>query len=371
MVGIDAADARQGGESYHRRRGAEDVSGTWFEREIREQPEVLAGLLAGGRERAIEIAERIRHYGPRSVVIAARGTSSNAGRYAQYVFGARNRLSVALATPSLYTVYRQPPDLSGTLVVGISQSGQSADIVSVVEEASRQGALTLALTNDPTSPMATASDLCFALLAGVERAVAATKTYTCELLAVAMISAALTGDADGWRSIAATPDAVATTIEANAGLAQRSARYAAARHVVVIGRGYNYATACEVALKLKETSYVVAEPFSAADFQHGPIAVIEAGFPVILIAPSGAAFPDVVRLSSRLTDLGAEIVCVTDQVDAVPEARLTLPVAPGLPEWLTPIAAVVPGQLLALAQAELRGFDPDQPRGLTKVTQTR
>ncbi|HMM43914.1 MAG TPA: SIS domain-containing protein [Thermomicrobiales bacterium] len=344
---------------------------TWFEREIREQPEVLAGLLADGRALTDEIAARIRAYGPHSVVIAARGASANAGRYAQYAFGVRNRLSVALANPSLYTVYHQPPDLSGTLVIGISQSGQSTDIVTVVDEARRQGALTLAVTNDPASPMAAAADLCFPLLAGVERAVAATKTYSSELLAIAILSAALGVDGDDWDALSAVPDALAATIEANEGLTERTARYTYARHFDVIGRGYNYATACEVALKLKETSYVVAEPFSAADFQHGPIAVIEAGFPVVLVAPSGAAFGDVAQLIARLTELGAEIVTITDRVDAVPESSLILPLAAGLPEWLSPIVAVVPGQLLALAQAELRGYDADRPRGLTKVTHTR
>ncbi|MEI2617814.1 MAG: SIS domain-containing protein [Thermomicrobiales bacterium] len=347
------------------------MGNTWFEREIREQPDVLAGLLAGGREPIEEVAERIRAYHPRSVVIAARGTSGNAGRYAQYVFGAHNRLSVALATPSLYTVYQQPPDLSGSLVIGISQSGQSTDIVSVVGEARRQGAFTLAVTNDADSPMANAAEFCFPLRAGVERAVAATKTYTNELLAVAMLSAALASDEEEWDALAGVPEALAATIDANDRLAQQTARYTYVRHFVVIGRGYNYATACEVALKLKETSYVVAEPFSSADFQHGPIAVIEAGFPVILVAPSGEAFPDVAQLIARLNDLGAEIITITDQADVVSESGIVLPLAPAVPEWLSPIVAVAPGQLLALAQTELRGFNPDQPRGLTKVTFTR
>jgi len=345
--------------------------GTWFEREIHEQPQVLAGLLDAGRDLTVEIAERIRAYEPRSIVIAARGTSANAGRYAQYVFGARNRLSVSLANPSLYTVYHRPPDLRGTLVIGISQSGQSSDIVTVVEEARRQGALTLALVNDESSPMAAAAELHLPLRAGVEQAVAATKTYSAELLALAMLSSALAADDSGWESLAAAPGAVAATLDANRGLAERTARYTYARHVVVIGRGFNYATACEVALKLKETSYVVAEPFSSADFQHGPIAVIESGFPVVLVAPSGATFDDVAHLIARLTDLGAEVITITDRADAVRESTLILPLAAGVPEWLSPIVAVVPGQLLALAQAELRGYDPDRPRGLTKVTHTR
>lgn len=347
------------------------MTGTAFEREIREQPEIIAGLLRDGRSTIEEVAAEIRARKSRSVVIAARGTSSNAARYAQYVLGARNGWSVAHATPSLYTVYQRPPDLSDTLVIGISQSGQSIDTVTVVEEARRQGATTLALTNDPSSPMAAATELCIPLRAGVERAVAATKTYTTELVCIAMLSAALADDADVWAHLDALPQALAETIDANSQLAEQTARYTFARHFAVIGRGYNYSTACEVALKLKETSYVIAEPFSSADFQHGPIAVIESGFPVILIAPSGEVFGDVAQLIARLTELGAEIVTVTDRADAVSESCMILPLAADVPEWLSPIVAVAPGQLLALAQARLRGFDPDRPRGLTKVTHTR
>ena len=342
---------------------------THFEREIREQPETLTRLLDEGRDAATRVAERIRAYGPRVAFIAARGTSDNAARYAQYLFGARNALAVGLTTPSLFTLYERPPRLADNLVIGVSQSGQSPDIVAVIAEARRQGALTVALTNDAASPLATAAELRLPLRAGQERAVAATKTYTTQLLALAMLSLALDGDEDDAAALGRLPEAVGRTLERNARLPEQAGD-PHPRRFVVIGRGFNYATAFEIALKLKETSYVVAEPFSSADFRHGPAALIEPGFPVVLVAPSGRVFRDVADLMGLLRERAARVVAITDQPAAF-DGTSILPLADDVPEWLSPIVAVVPGQLLALGQAQARGFDPDHPRGLRKVTQTR
>lgn len=342
---------------------------TQFEREIREQPDVLARLLREGGEAAGRVAERVRVFAPRAAFIAARGTSDNAARYAQYLYGARNGLAVGLTTPSLFTLYARPPRLADTLVLGISQSGQSPDIVAVLAEARRQGALTLALTNDPASPLATAAELLLPLHAGAERAVAATKTYTTQLLALAMLSVALDADADAVAALGRVPEAVARTLALNARLADEVAD-PRPRRFVVIGRGFNYATAFEIALKLKETSYVVAEPFSSADFLHGPTALLEPGFPVVLVAPSGRVYRDVADLMGLLREREARVVAITDRPAAFAGASI-LPLADDVPEWLSPLVAVVPGQLLALAHAQARGFNPDQPRGLSKVTHTR
>jgi glucosamine--fructose-6-phosphate aminotransferase (isomerizing) len=345
---------------------------TLFEQEIYEQPVVLARLLTDGRTRAEEIAGRITAFAPHAVFIAARGTSDNAARYAQYLFGAHNRLAVGLTTPSLFTIYDAPPEYRGMLVIGISQSGQSPDIVTVIETARMQGALTLAITNDTASPLATAAELCFPLHAGVERAVAATKTYTTQLTALAMLSTALAGAPDLWNDLMRLPDAVREAIQRNTGLAERTAAWAAGQRFVVIGRGFNYATAFEIALKLQETCYVVAEPFSSADFLHGPIAMIDSDFPIVLVAPTGRTFADLTGLLPLLTERNASVSIITDATadPAVLGSAVTLPMAPGTPEWLSPIPAVVAGQLFALAQATLRGYDPDQPRGLTKITET-
>ena len=345
-------------------------STTQFEREIREQPGVLERLIHDGRSDAEEIARKIRAFNPQSVTIAARGSSDNAARYAQYVLGAQNKLSVGLALPSLYTIYDSPPAVKGALVIGISQSGESPDITAVIEDARQQGALTLALTNEVDSPLAQAAELCLPLHAGEEKAVAATKTYTTQLCAIAMLSAALDTSSQHWNELSRLPDQIEEAIRLTGNLDQAAAVFKDAQRFVVIGRGFNYATAFEIALKIKETSYIIAEPYSSADFRHGPIAMVDAGFPVVLIAPSGRALADVAELVDVLTELKAHVVAITDQPGILAQSRAPLPLPSGVPEWLSPIVSVVPGQLWALALAINRGFDPDRPRGLSKVTHT-
>jgi glucosamine--fructose-6-phosphate aminotransferase (isomerizing) len=341
------------------------------EKEIHEQPEALERLLRDGREVAEEIAARVRAFAPRFVVFAARGSSDNAARYAQYLFGTHNRLAVCLATPSLFTCYETAPSLEGALVVGVSQSGQSPDIVAVVESGRRQGALTLTITNLPGSPLALAADHTLPLLAGEERAVAATKTYTNQLCALAMLSAALGDGESRWDELSRVPGLVGQAIALNASVNEKVARYRYAGHFVVLGRGFNYATAFEVALKMKETSYIVAEPYSPADLLHGPMAMIDRGFPVLLVAPSGRVLSDMAELAGQLERRNAELVAISDDPGVLGRARAALPLPAGMPEWVSPMVAVVPGQMWAVALARTRGLDPDQPRGLSKVTETR
>jgi len=341
------------------------------QKEIEEQPGALARLLKEGRVEAEAIAERVRAFGPRFVVIAARGSSDNAARYAQYLFGAHNRLPVCLATPSLFTFYEAAPSLAGALVVGVSQSGQSPDIVAVVESGRKQGALTLAITNRPGSPISLAAEHTLPLLAGEERAVAATKTYTAQLCALAMLSAAVEGAPARWRELDRVPGLVEEAIGLNAAVSEKVARYRYAEHFVVVGRGYNYATAFELALKMKETSYLVAEPYSPADLLHGPVAMIDRGFPVLLVAPSGRVLGDLEQLARLLESRSAELIAISDEPRVLGRARAGLPLPAGMPEWVSPMVAVVPGQLWAVALARTRGLDPDQPRGLSKVTETR
>jgi glucosamine--fructose-6-phosphate aminotransferase (isomerizing) len=341
------------------------------EKEIREQPGALGRLLGEGREAAEQAAGAVRKAAPRFVVVAARGSSDNAARYAQYLFGAHNRLQVCLAAPSLYTFYDAAPSLEGALVVGISQSGQSPDIVAVVESGRRQGALTLAVTNRPGSPLARAAAHTLPLLAGEERAVAATKTYTSQLCALAMLSAALEAKETRWSELARVPGLVEEAIGRNADVGDKVARYRYADQFVVVGRGFNYATAFEVALKMKETSYVVAEPYSPADLLHGPVAMIDRGFPVLVVATTGRVLSDLSALADRLDRRSAELVALSDDPGVLGRARVGLPLPAGVPEWVSPMVAVVPGQMWAVALARTRGLDPDQPRGLSKVTETR
>jgi len=338
--------------------------------EIDEQPDALTRLLVERGDAVRAAAARIRAFDPTWVVIAARGTSDNAARYAQYLFGAHNRLGVALAVPSLFTIYDTPPRLGRALTIGISQSGQSPDVVSVVEEARRQGGATLAITNDPASPLARAADEVLLLATGDEQAVAATKTYTNQLLLLAMLSAALEEDAEHLAALERVPEAVALALGACGGLVETALDFAQAGRFVVLGRGFNYCTAFEIALKMKETSYVLAEPYSIADLLHGPIAMIDYGFPVILVAPSGRASDDVGSILDLLRARRARTIALSDRPDVLARVSAGIRLPPGVPEWLSPIVAIVPGQMWARALAVAKGIDPDHPRGLAKVTRT-
>lgn len=347
------------------------LENSYLYREIHQQPEVLAKLLQQEESAIAALAVAIRRRDIDYVVIAARGTSDNAGRYAQYLLGANNGLLVALATPSLYSIYQRPPQFRNALVIGISQSGKSPDIVSVVAEAKRQGTLTAAITNEPSSDLAQQADHVIELHAGEEKSVAATKTYTSELCAIAALSTALADDASMKKSLAKLPAAVADTLAMNQTIAQIAPRYRYMRDCVVIGRGFNYATAFELSLKLKELTYTIAEPYSSADFMHGPLALIEHGFPAITIAPSGKILPEMKDFIEVLGKREAETIVISDDADVLKAARIPLALPTAQPEWLSPITAIIPGQLFAMHLAATRDYDPDHPRGLRKVTETK
>lgn len=337
--------------------------------EIRSQPEVVARLLERERATVREMVARLPAFD--YVLIAARGSSDHAALYAKYAWGALAGHPVALATPSLYTLYDRPPRLTGALVLGISQSGQSPDIVAVLDEARRQGRPTIAITNDGASPLAAAADHVLKLHAGAERSIAATKTYTAQLALVALLAACWSGDAARLAEVDRAPEILATALALGSADVDAHAPLVTPPTLVVVGRGYNYATACEVALKVKELAYVLAVPYSAADFRHGPIATIDTGDPVLLVAPSGRAFPDMLALAEALRERGARLLVLSDVPEALALGETRLPLPAGIPEWLSPLAAVVPGQWLALSFARAKGIDPDHPRGLAKVTRTR
>jgi glucosamine--fructose-6-phosphate aminotransferase (isomerizing) len=341
---------------------------TFLEQEIHSQPEVIARLLDREAERVGQIVAQLPACD--YALIAARGTSDHAATYAKYAWAALGRLPVALATPSLHTLYNTPPRMNSALVVGISQSGQSPDIVSVLEEGRRQGRPTLAITNDGASPLAATADHVIELHAEVERSVAATKTYTAQLAVMALLAAAWSGKPELLDELRRLPEALAATLAGAADLARRAERYRYIDQCVVIARGYNYATAMELALKLKELTYVQAIAYSSADFRHGPIATISEGLPSILIMPSDDALDDMLDLARDLQSRGAELLIASDDPSALALATTPLPLAGGLPEWLSPLAAIVPGQILALHLTLAKGFDPDRPRGLRKVTRT-
>jgi glucosamine--fructose-6-phosphate aminotransferase (isomerizing) len=337
--------------------------------EIHEQPEIVRNLIAGENERIAALGRKLRSRPCRFVYLAARGTSDNAARYGQYLFGGINRLPVALSAPSLFTAYRTPPRIADALAIGISQSGQSPDIVAVLEEARRQGAPTIAVTNDADSPLARAAEDVLLLGAGRERSVAATKTYTSQLTVLAMLSLALAGELRP-EALAPVVPWMAAALEAEPAAQAAAERIADSGRAVVLGRGYNYCTANEIALKIKELSGVEAEPYSTADFKHGPIAMAEGGFPVLLVSAGATFRREMIEMADRVRAQGARVVALADELPGLQPQDSKIPLPPGEPEWLTPIAAVIPGQLLALHLTRARGSDPDNPRHIRKVTLT-
>jgi glucosamine--fructose-6-phosphate aminotransferase (isomerizing) len=342
--------------------------------EIREQPRAARRQLTVSRDALDAVAKRVRSSKIESVVIAARGTSDHAAIYAQYLLGVRNRLNVGLATPSVVSLYGAEPRVGRSLVIGISQSGASPDIVGVIEAAARQGAATLAITNDPSSPLAGAADHVLELGAGPELAVAATKTYTTSLLALARLSLALDPDPEASAALAGVPEAMRAALGADADVAALAAELAVAPgsfdRCVIVGRGFEYATAREWALKLKELGQVFADPYSAADFLHGPIALVQPGIPVLVLAPGGEPAAGQVELLRELRERGVDTVVAADDAETRALGRWSIAIPAGVPEWLRPAVSIVPAQLFALHVTRARGLDPDRPRYIEKVTRT-
>jgi glucosamine--fructose-6-phosphate aminotransferase (isomerizing) len=341
-----------------------------LEKEIFEQPAVLEKLAQNQAAHIAGIAEEIRRKNVSHIVLAARGTSDNAATYGRYLLESLAGIVVSLAAPSLFTLYKDPPRLDQSLVIGISQSGESTDIIQVIEEANRQDALTLAITNDGDSPLAESPDHLITLEAGEERSVAATKTYTAELMALAFLTAHLSQNQALLTDLERVPGWVEETLNLCDVIHSVAERYRYMEELVVLGRGYNYATAFETALKLKETCYLGTQPYSTADFRHGPIAVVEGGFPAWIIGTKGPVLDDVLDCAKELVEKNAELIAVSDQPALLDLARTPLKMPSDVPEWVSPIPYVVPGQLFALFLSVTRGYNPDQPRGLHKVTRT-
>lgn len=338
--------------------------------EIHQQPAVISRLISEPQPGIQSLAAEIKSRKIQHVFIAARGTSDNAGRYAKYILGAFNQMDVSLAAPSLFTVYNQPPNLSGSLALGISQSGKSPDIVSVIREGKKQGALTAAITNTPNSDLGKAAQIVLDLQAGEEISLAATKTYTAQLTMVALLSAALAQSDSTVQELTALPDRLKALFSNEESIQALAERYRYMSHCVVIGRGFNYASAFEFSLKLKELTYSIAEPYSSADFLHGPVALIDRGFPVFVIAPSGKMTAKMMDLVNAVQDRQAEVIVISDHPELLEMADRKLVLPAGIPEWLSPIAAIIPGQMFAMYLAHTRGLEVDKPRGLNKVTET-
>jgi len=347
--------------------------------EIRQQPTALERTLRQEIKNVEKLKKRLAANPPRMIVLAARGTSDNAALFSRYLLEIATGIPVSLAAPSIFTLYGASLQCQDALFVAISQSGESTDTNLVLERAKEQGALTIGITNEADSSLAKLAEHTFLVRAGREKSVAATKTYTGQLLMGYLLAYAL-GAKIKLDDLKRLPDWAAASLKIEDEIRERAEPYRYMRHTVVVGRGLNYANAYEFALKMMETCYVVAERFSSADFLHGPIAMVESAFPVFLFAPGGVTWPSIQSMRQRLDQLKADTLLITDasnrDASTVPGRHLIripakLRHTGPLPEDVyTPIPYIIPAQLFAASLAEEKGLDPDQPRTLTKVTRT-
>lgn len=337
--------------------------------EMAEQPAVLRRILEEGAPRIREVASAIAARSPRFVLLAARGTSDNAALYTKYLLEIRLGLPCGLTSMSTTTAYGARPDLTDVLVITVSQSGGSPDLVASAKAAREAGAITLAVTNNPDSPLAAVSEFHIDILAGQEKALPATKTYTASLLSLYLLVEGLRGG-DG-AAAKVLPELAALVLSRQDEVRQLASRYRFAERMVITSRGYGYPTAKEAALKLMETSYIPALSYSGADLLHGPLAMVDNISPVIAVVTDGKGGEALQPVLDRLRGRGADLVVIgpQPQVDAA-SGGFVLP-TDGVPEELQPILEILPLQLLAYEVTIARGQDPDAPRALAKVTETR
>src|SRR6195256_2000248 len=337
--------------------------------EIAEQPAALAKTITEERAKIARLGERLRQREIDLIVLVARGSSDNAALFGRYLLEITTGIPVSLSAPSVYTLYNSKLNLSRALVIGVSQSGEGEDINRVLEIARARGAFTIGITNEPSSSMTGVVDETLLMHGGRERSVAATKTFTGQMMLFYLLAAALAkgGAAIDYQQI---PDLAARALEQKPAIVELVQRYVFMENCVVVGRGLAYANAYEFALKLMETCYVVAERFSSADFLHGPLAMVERHFPVILFAPPGVMLPGVKALIARLQELHVDTLAITSDLEAAANCTRAIVMPKEIDEFVAPIPYIIPGQLFAALLAEAKGLDPDQPRSLSKVTRT-
>ncbi len=340
--------------------------------EIREQPDVVRRVMDAEFHRAEALAAEMRRRGVAYAYVAARGTSDNAALYGKYVLEIQHGLPVALAAPSVVTLYDSVPHFGpNALVLGISQSGAAPDVNAVVRRAREAGALTACITNGPDTALAGAAEYPLFIGAGEERGIAATKTYTGSLTLLALLSTALDeSHPERLEHLRRAADAMERTLSLDDTLHHLVARYAGMRDCIVLGRGYSHATAAETALKVTETCSISAQAYSAAEFQHGAIAQVTGGLPCLLFAPDGKAFAAMARLAERLRERHPALICFAHDPAFLARSETAVRIPAPVPEWVSPLVYAVAGQLFAYWLAKERGTDPDAPLGMARLTQT-
>src|SRR5215813_4164962 len=337
--------------------------------EIAEQPRALADTITNERAKIAQLGRFLKQRDIDLIVLVARGSSDNAALFGRYLLEIVTGIPVSLSAPSVHTIFGAQLNLEHAVVVGVSQSGEGEDINRVLENARGGGAYTVGITNEANSTMTGLVDETLLTHGGKERSVAATKTFTGQMLLFYMLAAELAGAALPF-SYDAIPGYVEQALEQKTAVNELVQRYVFMENCVVVGRGLAYANAYELALKLMETCYVVAERFSSADFLHGPLAMVERHFPVILFAPPGKMLAGVKSLIDRLRELHADTLAITSDPDAARLCTRSIAMSREIDEFLAPIPYIVPGQLFAALLAEAKGLNPDAPRSLSKVTRT-
>ena len=349
--------------------------------EICQQPAALERTLRAEWRNAQKLCAYFERNPARLVVLVARGTSDNAAQFGRYLLEIATGIPVSLAAPSVFTLYGSKLNLHDSVVVAISQSGESTDTNLVLEQAKAAGAFTIGITNESQSTLARLAEHTFLVRAGKEKSLAATKTYTGQLTCMYLLAHAL-GAPIEQSHLQRVPESCAAALKLEPEIRERAQRYRFMQYAVCIGRGLNYSNSFELALKLMETCYVVAERFSSADLLHGPIAMLEASFPAFVFCPPGPTWKPMCELLGKLQSIKAETLMITDRsnkeaarLKTPPQTCLTIPASLArkgtLPEEAyTPIPYVIPAQLFAASLAEVKGLDPDRPRTLSKITLT-
>ena len=316
------------------------INNSYIEDEIFSQPEIINSLIQKEKSHILQVSEKIRgKY--KYIMIAARDTSDNAARYGQYLFQIHNGIPVVLATPSVFSIYNKQPVLDVALVMAISQSGMSPGIVSVLEVGKLQGRPTIAITNNLDSPLSNIADDTIYMNAGVENSVAATKTYTSSLITLALLSLGIARNNSMTEILEKIPKWTQETLKNTLKIYQHMERYRFLEHCLLIGRGFNYCTAFEIALKVKELTGITTAPYSSADFLHGPVAAIHKGYPIIIIAHKGNVYRDIIKVIKKVTKLGAELLIISDDLEIQKFAQLFIKTPNNVPEWISPVINVL------------------------------
>lgn len=338
--------------------------------EIGEQPAALERTIREERGKVNRLGAFLKERDVDLIVLVARGSSDNAALFGRYLLEITTGIPVSLSAPSVYTLYGARLKLGRALVIGVSQSGEGEDINLVLERARDCGAYTVGITNEAASTMTSVVDETLLMHGGRERSVAATKTFTGQMMLFYMLAAALSDSGGAAPDYEAIPQLAARSLRQQQAISELVERYVFMENCVVVGRGIAYANAYELALKLMETCYVVAERFSSADFLHGPLALVERHFPIIFFAPPGVMLEGIRELIERLNELHADTLVITGEQEIARQCTRAIILPGEISEFLSPIPYIIPGQLFAALLADAKGLNPDAPRSLSKVTRT-